>query len=224
MGVSNGVKVQKMNEVAWIRLFNEGIPLFLLIGLGFALYRGLKKNQTLLSEREELLKRYLLFRGDRQVRLKIYGEDERIYGELLRNLSNSWKNFKKAYDQCLLSLAQNTTKTKRFLQLITLGLLVNSMRLFIEEYIFFGLHARFFHIVARELPYYVLVILSFFSLRIQTKKFLSLKGEAVKMDREILFFPNNLSAKGEHEVLYNEFDPLEGTGVENGKEDQNSHQ
>ena len=67
-----------MNEVLWIKLLNEGIPLFLLIGLGFVLYRGFKKNQGLLSEREELLKRYLLFRGDKQVRLKIYGEDEKI--------------------------------------------------------------------------------------------------------------------------------------------------
>jgi hypothetical protein len=213
-----------MNEVLWIRLLNEGIPLFLLIGLGFVLYRGFKKNQGFLSEREELLKRYLLFRGDKQVRLKIYGEDEKIYLDLLKNISNSWKNFKKTYDQCLFSLAQNTTKTKRLLQLITLGLLVNSARLFIEEYFFFGLHARFYTIVAKELPYYVLVILSFFLLRTQTQKFLSLKGEVVKMDREILFFPNNLSGEGEQEVLYNEFDPLEGTGAEGGKENRNPHE
>ena len=148
----------------------------------------------------------------------------RYYLDLLKNISNSWKNFKKTYDQCLFSLAQNTTKTKRLLQLITLGLLVNSARLFIEEYFFFGLHARFYTIVAKELPYYVLVILSFFLLRTQTQKFLSLKGEVVKMDREILFFPNNLSGEGEQEVLYNEFDPLEGTGAEDGKEDQHPHQ
>ena len=213
-----------MNEVLWIELLNEGIPLFLLIVLGFALYRGFKRNQGLLSEREDLLKRYLLFRGDKQVRLKIYGEDEKVYLDLLKNISSSWKNFKKAYDQCLFLLAQNTTKTKRFLQLITLALLVNSARLFIEEYFYFGLQARFYALVAKELPYYVLVILSFFLLRTQTRKFLSLKGEAVKMDKEILFFPNNLSGEGEQEVLYNEFDPLEGTGGEDGKEDQHPHQ
>src|SRR5512147_446629 len=127
-----------MSEVFWIRIINEIIPLVLLAGIGFFLYQGLKVNQGLLSEREELLKRYLLFRGDRQVRLKIYGGDEKVYKDLLRNISSSWKNFKKAYDQCLLSLAQNTTKTKRFLQLITLALLVNTARLFAEIYYFFG--------------------------------------------------------------------------------------
>jgi len=213
-----------MNEVLWIRLLNEGIPLFLLIGFGFVLYRGFKKNQGLLLEREELLRRYLLFRGDKQVRLKIYREDEKIYLDLLKNISNSWKNFKKTYDQCLFSLAQNTTKTKRLLQLITLGLLVNSARLFIEEYFFFGLHARFYTLVAKELPYYVLVILGFFLLRTQTQKFLSLKGEVVKTDREILFFPDNLSGEGEHEILYDEFDPIEGIGAEGGKENQNPHE
>ncbi len=202
----------------WIKFVNEGIPLLFLIGIGFVLYRGLRRNQTLLSEREELLKRYLLFRGDRQVRLKIYGGDEKIYLDLLKNISSSWKNFKKAYDQCLNSLAQNTTKTKRFLQLITLGLLINTVRLFIEDYYFFGLEAHFLYTLAGELSSYVLVILSFFLLRNQTQKFLTFKGEVIKMDREILFFPNNLEDQEEHEGLYNEFDPLETRRVEDGKE------
>jgi hypothetical protein len=213
-----------MSDVVWVRLLNEGIPLFLLMGLGFVLYRGLKRNQILLSEREELLKRYLLFRGDKQVRLKIYGDDEKVHRELLKNLSNSWKNFKKTYDQCLSSLARNTTKTKRILQVITLAFLINSVRLFVEEYFFFGLNSGFLYIVARELSSYVLVTLSFFLLRTQTQKFLSLKGEVVKIDREILFFPNNISAEGDQEGLYDEFDPLEGTGAEDGKDDQNPHQ
>ena len=204
----------------WIKLVNEGIPFLLLIGLAYVLYRGLRRNQTLLSEREELLKRYLLFRGDRQVRLKIYGGDEKVYLDLLKNISSSWKNFKKAYDQCLLSLAQNTTKTKRFLQLITLGLLINTARLFIEDYYFFGLDPRFLYTSAREVSSYVLVVLSFFLLRNQTQTFLTLKGEVIKMDREILFFPNNIENQEEHEGLFNEFDPLEARGVEDGKKDQ----
>jgi hypothetical protein len=209
-----------MIEVLLIRVMNEVIPFLLLIGIGFVLYRGLRRNQTLLSEREELLKRYLLFRGDRQVRLKIYGGDEKIYLDLLKNISSSWKNFKKAYDQCLNSLAQNTTKTKRFLQLITLLLLMNTVRLFIEDYYFFGLEIHFFYTLARELSSYVLVVLSFFLLRNQTQKFLTLKGDVMKMDREILFFPNNMENQEEHEGLFNEFDPLEARRVEDGKEDQ----
>jgi hypothetical protein len=205
----------------WIKIVNEGIPLLLLIGIGYVLYQGLKINQVLLSEREELLKRYLLFRGDRQVRLKIYGGDEKVYMDLLKNISSSWKNFKKAYDECLNSLARNTTKTKRLLQLITLGLLINTVRLFIEDYYFYGWETHFFYTTARELSSYVLVVLSFFLLRNQTQKFLTLKGEVVKMDREILFFPSNIEAQEEHEGLYNEFDPLEVRGVEDGKEDQN---
>ncbi len=204
----------------WVRVMNEVIPFLLLIGMGYALYRGLKINQTLLSEREELLKRYLLFRGDRQVRLKIYGGEEKVYMDLLKNISSSWKNFKKAYDQCLNALAQNTTKTKRFLQLITLGLLINTVRLFIEDYYFFGLEIHFLYTLVRELSSYVLVALSFFLLRNQTQRFVTLKGEVVKMDREILFFPNNLEDQGEHEGLFNEFDPLEVRKGEDGQEDQ----
>jgi hypothetical protein len=43
----------------------------------------------------------------------------------------------------------------------------------------------------------------------------------VKMDREILFFPNNIESQEEHEGLFNEFDPLETKGTEDGKENQN---
>src|SRR3989304_10084288 len=158
-----------MNEALWVRITNEAIPLILLIGIGFFLYRGLNRNQTLLSEREELLKRYLLFRGDRQVRLKIYGGDEKVYMDLLKNISSSWKNFKKAFDDCLLSLAKSTTRTKRFLQLITLGLLINTARLFAEDYYFFGLDGHFFYTTARELSSYVLGVLGFLLLRTPTQ-------------------------------------------------------
>ena len=213
-----------MNAVIWIKLVNEAVPFLLLSGLGFFLYRGFKQNQALLSEREDLLKRYLLFRGDKEVRLKIYGEDEAVYRELLRNLSNSWKNFKRSYDQCLFSLTQNITKTKRFLQFITLGLLINSGCLILEEYFFFGLKARFLLIFGREFSNYVLVVLGIFLLRMQTQRVLSLKGEVGRMDREILFFPSSLSMEGEHEGLYNEFDPLEERGGEDGNEDRNPGQ
>jgi len=153
--------------------------------------------------------------------LKIYGDEENIRNELLKNISNSWKNFKKAYDQSLLSLAKNTTKTKQLLYLITLGLLINSARHFVEAYFFLSLRTQFFYILVRELSNYILVLLGFLLLKTQTQKFLNLKGEAVKMDREILFFPNSLSTEGEQEVLYNEFDPIETTGERDGQEDPN---
>jgi len=208
-----------MDEAMWIKYLNEAISFFLLVGIGFVLYQGFKRNQGFLAEREELLKRYLIFRGDIQVRLKVFGDDERNYQELLRNLSESWKNFKKTYDQYLLSLSQSTTKIKRGLQLLTVGLLINSARLLIEEYFYFGIHSRFFYVAGKELSNYVLVILSFLLLRSQTRRYLSRKGEPVKMEKEILFYSNSLSEIGEKEMLYDEFSPLEEVRVGDGKKD-----
>jgi hypothetical protein len=208
----------------WIDFLSEGISLFLLIALGFVFYQGFTKNQAFLSEREDLLKRYLLFRGDRQVRLKIYEGDEKIYQDLLKNISTSWKNFKKTYDQCLLSFGQNTQKTKFWLQIITLCLLLNSAFLLVRIYASLGFKTNFFYTVVRELSSYVLVILSFILLRIQTHRFLSLKGEVGRMDRDILFYPNHLLTEGERDLLYDEFDPLEAKGAEDGKEDSNPRQ
>jgi hypothetical protein len=205
-----------------IEVIDEGIPLILLTALGIALYQGLKKNQALLSEREEMLKRYLLYRGDKQVHLKMYEGDEKVYQDLVRNLSASWKKFKKIYDQYLFSFAQNTSRTKLFLWLITVGLLANTARLLGAEFLFSGLKVHFLYSVVRELSNYVLVVLGFILLKAQTRRFLPLKGDRVKMEREILFFPNGMLTTGNYEGLYDEFDPLEGIGAEDGKEDQDS--
>jgi len=203
-----------------IELLDDGIPLLLLTALGVALYRGMKRNQALLLEREELLKRYLLYRGDKQVHLKMYEGDEKVYQELVKNLSASWKKFKKIHDQYLLSFAQNTSRTRLFLWLITLGLVVNTLRLLGAEFLFSGFKPHLLYSIVREFSSYVLVVFSFILLRAQTLRFLPLKGNLVKMEREILFFPNGLLTTGSYEGLYDEFDPLEGTGAEDGKEDQ----
>jgi len=203
----------------WIQYLNEGISFFLLVGTAFVLFWGLKRNQVFLSEREELLKRYLLFRGDIQVRLKVYGEDERTYQELLKNLSESWKNFKKTCDEYLLSLSRNTKKIRRLLLFLALGLFANSARLLAEAHFFFGLRHQFFYILGRELSNYVLVILGFLLLRSQTHRYISLKGETIKMEREILFYSNSLSEMGERGGLYDEFAPLEKEGAGIGRED-----
>jgi len=208
-----------LSGTMWINYVNEGISFLLLIGMGFVLYQGLKRNQGYLSDREDLLKRYLLFRGDIQVRLKVFGEDAQTYQELLKNLSESWKNFKKTYDQYLLSLSRNTTKVRRGLQLVALGLLINSGRVLLEEYFSSGIHSRFFYVAGKELSNYVLVILSFLLLRLQTRRFVSLKGEPLKMEKEVLFYSNSLSEIGEKENLYNEFFPLEELGVRDEKRD-----
>jgi hypothetical protein len=198
-----------MNEIMLIKLVNLGIPLLLLIGVGIVLHLGLKKSQALLTQREELLKRYLLFRGDKQVRLKIYGQDEKVYRDLLRNISKSWKKFKAAYDLCLLSLLQNTTRTKRFLVVLVVALLLNTGRVLADEYYFYGFQDRFFYAFAGELSEYVLVIIAFVLLRAQSQKFIALQRNSLKLEREIFFFPNTLSPEGDREVLYDEFDPLE---------------
>jgi hypothetical protein len=210
-----------MHAEMWIDCLDEGIPLVFLVALGLAFYRGFRKNHALLTEREELLKRYLLFRGEKQVRLKVFGEDDKAYQELLKTISNSWKTFKKASDQYLTSLAQNTVRTRFLLQMITLGLLVNSARMLLADYLYFGPQVHLVFTVVRELSSYVLVVLCFALLRMQTRRFLPAKGKAVDMDREVLFFPNG-KPEAESEHLYNEFDPLESSGGKDGKEAQDS--
>jgi len=199
-----------MNSVFWIKLLNEAIPLLLLIGMSIVIYRGLKKNQSLLADRGGLVRRYLLFRGDKQIRLNIYGgQDEQVKQELLKTLSNSWKNFKRREDQYRSDFIANTARTKIILQAITLGLLVNSTRMLLEEYYFYGFEDRFFLTGAREVLNYVPVFLSFFLLRGQARPHLASNAGAPKLDVETLFFPSPSAREKDYEYLYNEFSPLD---------------
>jgi hypothetical protein len=189
-----------------------------MVALGLAFYRGFRQNDALLLEREDLLKRYLLFRGEKQVRLKTLEETDQAYQELLKTISNSWKTFRKSSDHYLASFNRNTARTKILLRIITLGLIMNSLRLLVADYLSFGPKAHFFYTVVRELPSYVLVVLSFALLRVQGRRLSPIKGRAGEADRELLFFPNG-QPRADSEHLYNEFDPLEGTGADSGKED-----
>jgi hypothetical protein len=212
--------VVNINSSVWLEILDEGIPLLLLIALGLTVYRGFRKNSAFLAEGEDLLKRYLIFRTHKQIRLKTSTDDRETYQELIKTISNSWKNFKKTYDQNFVSISENTARTKLTMQIITLGLLLNTARLLTGEFFFSSSKLTLFSLSVRELSSYVLVILSFFLLRVQTRRLLHPKGKTAEMDRDILFFPNNLS-ETETEGLYDQFEPIEAKGEEYGKKDQN---
>lgn len=204
----------------WLEILDEGIPLLLLIALGLTVYRGFRKNSAFMAEGEDLLKRYLIFRTHKQIRLKTSADDRETYQELIKTISNSWKNFKKAYDQNFVSISKNTARTKLTMEIITLGLLLNTARLLIGELLFSSSKLTLLSLGVRELSIYVLVILSFFLLRVQTRQLLHPKGKLAEMDRDILLFPNNLS-ETETEGLYDQFEPIEAKEEEHGEKDQN---
>jgi len=212
--------VVHINSAVWFEILDEGIPLLLLIALGLTVYRGFRKNSAFLAEGEDLLKRYLIFRTHKQIRLKTSTDDRETYQELIKTISNSWKNFKKTYDQNVVSIRENTARTRLYMQIITLGLLLNTARLLTGEFFFSSSKLTLLSMSVRELSSYVLVILSFCLLRIQTRRLLHPKGKTGEMDRDILFFPNTLS-ETETEGLYDQFEPIEAKGEDHGKEDQN---
>jgi hypothetical protein len=198
---------------------DEGIPLLLLLALGLTLYRGFKKNHTLLAEREDLLRRYFVFRLNRQIHLKTFETDPKAYQGLLRSISTSWKIFKQRYDHYFVSLSRNTSRTKLTLLLITLGLVLNSFRMVARDYYFIHSRMNLLLAVVGELPNYILVLLAFLLMRAQTCRILLSRGKIAEMDRETLFIPNSLSEE-EFKGILDEFEPMEEKRAEDGKEDQ----
>ncbi len=142
----------------------------------------------------------------------------RSSGNFSRPSQAAGKILKEAYDHYQNSFLWPIRPGQNYcLQLFTLGLLLNSARRLIEEYYFYGFKDRFFLAAAREPLNYVLVVLSFFLLRAQARPYLAPNGKAAKIDLETLFFPNHLANEREHEYLYNEFEPLDDKGVEDGE-------
>jgi len=92
----------------------------------------------------------------------------------------------------------------------------------LRRVLFLWLESPFPLILRRNSQNYVLVVLGLLLLRMQTQRVLSLKGDVGRLIARYSFSKAGLSMEGEHEGLYNEFDPLEERGREDGNEDPES--
>ena len=189
----------------------EWITLVLFGLMAFFIYRNVRNYDSITQEMDTLFRRYLLFRNDKQITLKMHEQDEDVRNEILRSISKSWKHFRGIHGELVGTLIANIRKTL-LAYYVFLGILcINTLRVFLTDWFKTGTFPPLLEVAIREAPSYLLLALGFLLIRIQTRRKRGGMGRPFEIELETIF-PD---IGGQDRSLYDEFEPIdeeEGAG------------
>ncbi len=187
------------------------ITFVLVILVAFCIYHNLRKYDSITQEMGALFRRYLHFRSDKQITLKMHEHDEQVRNEILRSISQSWKYFRKTHGKLVDTLLGNIRKTLLAYYVILGILLINTLRVFLTDWLKNGGVPGSLGFAIREAPCYLLLVLGFLLIRVQTRHKRGGGGRPYEVELETIFVDIGLQDRG----LFNEFEPMdEAEGVE----------
>ncbi len=186
--------------------FNPLISTCILGLLAFTIIRGHRRHELLRMETEDLLRRYMVFRGKKHSLLRRTQTDQGMGEEILRSISRSWHNFKEYHAQKLELLKGNYQWMKRGFIIGVILLVLNTLRDGVTELLVRGLPSGPFFGLSQDLPHYLLVVVGIALLRIQREEVYGSSSNQIDPALEALF----ADFDREDPSLYEEFDPLEG--------------
>jgi hypothetical protein len=190
---------------------DEWITLVLVILMAFCIYRNVRNYDSATQEIETLFRRYLLFRNDKQITLKMHEQDEKVRNEILKSISKSWKQFRRIHGELVGTLLENIRKTFLTYYVIFGILLINTLRVFLTDWFKTGGISAIFEVAIKEGPSYFLLALGFLLIRIQTRQRRGGNGRPYEIELETIFS----DIGGQDRSFYDEFEPVdEGAGAE----------
>jgi len=164
-----------------------------------------RKNQSIATDIENLIRRYIVFRGHRQALMKFHQKDEAVKHEILRTVSTSWNHFKTMLEKYTSNLEETNRRARNLLLIIGALLVLNSLRNLAFADVVSQTRWTGLIFVVKELPLYLFLITGFVLIRIQSHQrgkspLASFNGEldAIFSDTEQI-----------QEALNDEFDPIE---------------
>ena len=186
--------------------FDPLISFFILGLLAFLILRGHRRYELLRRETEDLLRRYIVFRGKKHGILREAQADKKTHEEILRSVSRSWHNFKEYHAQKIGLLKDNYQAMKKGLLIGGVVLVLNTVRVGLTGLLITGHPSGFFSALFHDLPHYFLVVVGAVLLRVQ--------GGGVRRASPHHTDPAVATLFGEFDgndpLLYEEFDPFEG--------------
>ncbi|UCD72237.1 MAG: hypothetical protein JSW70_04370 [Syntrophobacterales bacterium] len=186
----------------WITLVLVGLMIFFI-------YRNVRNYKSITQEMDTLFRRYLLFRSDKQITLKMHEQDEKIRNEILRSISNSWKHFRRIHGELVDTLLGNIRKTLLAFYVILGILFINTLRVLLTDWFKTGEIQPPLGVAVKEVPSYLLLILGFLLIRIQTSRRSGDVGRPFEIKPETIFPDIGIQDRS----LYDEFEPIdEGEG------------
>jgi hypothetical protein len=190
---------------------NERVTLVLVGLMAFFMYRNVRDYDSITQEMETLFRRYLLFRNDKQITLKMHEQDEKVRNEILRSISKSWKQFRRTHGELVDTLLGNIRKTLLAYYVILGILLINTLRIFLADWSETGGFSALLEVAIKEGPSYLLLALGFLLIRIQTRQRRGGNGRPYEIELETIFPDIGVQDRS----LYDEFEPIdeeEGAG------------
>ncbi len=191
----------------WIYLVVVGL-------MAFFIYRNVRNYDSITQEMDTLLRRYLLFRNDKQITLKMHEQDENVRNEILRSISKSWKHFRGIHGELVGTLLGNIRKTLLVYYVILGILCINTLRILLTDWFKTGAISVPLGVAVKEIPSYFLLALGFLLIRIQTRRRKGGRGRPFEIELEEII--PDIGVQGRS--LYDEFDPIE-EGEGDGKID-----
>ena len=186
----------------WIYLVVVGL-------MAFFIYRNVRNYDSITQEMDALFRRYLLFRSDKQITLKMHGQDVNVRNEILRSISKSWKHFRGIRGELVGTLLGNIQKTLLAYYVILGILCINTLRAFLTDWFKTGAISVPLGVAVKEVPGYFLLALGFLLIRIQTGRRRGGRGRPFEIELEEIFPDIGVQDRS----LYDEFEPIdEGEG------------
>jgi len=190
---------------------DEWITLVLVGLMAFFIYRNVRNYDSITQEMDTRFRRYLLFRNDKQITLKMHEQDEKVRNEILRSISNSWKHFRGIHGELVGTLLGNIRKTV-LAYYVLLGILcINTLRVLLTDWFKNGTFPAPLGVAIKQAPSYLVLALGFILIWIQTGRKRGGKGRPFEIELETIFPDTGVQDRS----LYDEFEPIdEGEGAE----------
>lgn len=187
---------------------DEWITLVLVVSMAFFIYRNVRKCDAITQEMDTLFRRYLQFRSDKQITLKMHEHDEEVRNEILRSISQSWKHFRRNHGELVDTLFGNIRRTVLAYYAILGILLINTLRVFLTDWFKAGGVPVTLELAIKEAPCYLLLALGFLLIRVQTRHKRGGSGRPYEVELDTIFADGGRQDRS----LYNEFEPIDEEG------------
>ena len=185
--------------------FNALVTLVLTALVTVVILQNRRKNQSITSEGENLIRRYIIFRARRHALMKTHQGDEKLKHEMLKSISSSWNHFRSILESHSIALRETDRQARKFLCILGIVMLFDSFRKLVSGAAIDRMHWGGLVFLVRELPMYFFLLTGFLLISIQSRRWKKRAPTSFDGELDAIFSDTEQN----QEALDNEFDPIE---------------
>lgn len=185
--------------------FDALVILALTILVAVVILQNRRKNQSITSEIENLIRRYIIFRAHRQALMKVHQGDEDVKHEMLKAISSSWNHFKSMLENHSITLRETERRARNMLCILGAVMVLNSIRTLVSGGVIDQVYWGGLIFLLKELPIYLFLLTGFLLISIQSRGWKKRPLTSFDGELDAIFSDTEQT----QEALDNEFDPIE---------------